>query len=644
MKRNLTIVLSLWIGWCVLGMEAAYRSGVEVMLAKANEGHGIWSAEYGIGVLRRHGGAVGEVKALKLAVELASAKREGDLLDGLREVLCDGETKVLANLEGAHGGWAVEMGGEPEMWATLLAMECLLELSEPPVACSRGWNWVKNRVVETGEFSCSGRCGNEMRMAGQLLTVAGLARRHGWGMDSKSRQVVQEAVEWIKRQFSADDRSDEIRNYDLALIIRGLCLLGDIGESEALAEKLADRQTMDGGWQDDTVGDDWLVTCAVVEALGGYLAAKKTEGGVSVEWMEGNDGKIGRLGAYEYGEFALRGLDDGTVVTLEVLKAGEIIDYRYIGKLEEDKVSWFTGTRPPGDYELHVVFWDDEGLSWLGEASLNFEIMEDSRCRNVSWTEPLRDKVLHGGDDWCSNWTMSWDYDGNVSEVAKLSWQLSLDGAVFEEGEKMVELSPSVRHGHVILTAGPHVAPVDAGEYELEGQLTTASGEFTCRRRLTVVGGAVYEVENDVFPKQISLGASRLRHTLNIRCLEGEELLATGGFTVLTEERRIIDEVGEKLIVELADIHGVDGRLMSSGWLAVQSFYGKCIGEMELGGSRPEGFLCGVRVMDGCAMMTIDAEGKGRFGAASVVVYQFQPDEMVIGEKLGQFDIHWMER
>ena len=38
MKRNLTIVLSLWIGWCVLGMEAAYRSGVEAMLAKANEG------------------------------------------------------------------------------------------------------------------------------------------------------------------------------------------------------------------------------------------------------------------------------------------------------------------------------------------------------------------------------------------------------------------------------------------------------------------------------------------------------------------------------------------------------------------------------------------------------------------------------
>ncbi len=63
MKKSL-VVLSLWIGISLLGMEAAYRRGVEAMLEKANGGHGVWSAEYGIGVLRHHGGAAGEAAAL----------------------------------------------------------------------------------------------------------------------------------------------------------------------------------------------------------------------------------------------------------------------------------------------------------------------------------------------------------------------------------------------------------------------------------------------------------------------------------------------------------------------------------------------------------------------------------------------------
>ena len=62
MKKSL-VVLSLWIGISLMGMEAAYRRGVEAMLEKANGGHGVWSAEYGVGVLRRHGGAAGEAAA-----------------------------------------------------------------------------------------------------------------------------------------------------------------------------------------------------------------------------------------------------------------------------------------------------------------------------------------------------------------------------------------------------------------------------------------------------------------------------------------------------------------------------------------------------------------------------------------------------
>ncbi|MBR5837354.1 MAG: hypothetical protein IKZ84_02330, partial [Victivallales bacterium] len=73
------------------------------------------------------GGANGEAVALKLAVGLAAEEKAGNLLDGLREVVCSGGFETLSNLEGVHGGWTVETGGQPEMWATLLAMECLLE-------------------------------------------------------------------------------------------------------------------------------------------------------------------------------------------------------------------------------------------------------------------------------------------------------------------------------------------------------------------------------------------------------------------------------------------------------------------------------------------------------------------------------------
>ena len=89
MKKSL-VVLSLWFGISLLGMEAVYRRGVEAMLENGHGSHGVWSAEYGIGVLRRHGGAKGEAAALKLAVGLAAEEKTGDLLDGLREVVCGG--------------------------------------------------------------------------------------------------------------------------------------------------------------------------------------------------------------------------------------------------------------------------------------------------------------------------------------------------------------------------------------------------------------------------------------------------------------------------------------------------------------------------------------------------------------------------
>ena len=44
MKKSF-VVLSLWIGISLLGMEAAYRCGVEAMLENGHGIHGVWSAE-----------------------------------------------------------------------------------------------------------------------------------------------------------------------------------------------------------------------------------------------------------------------------------------------------------------------------------------------------------------------------------------------------------------------------------------------------------------------------------------------------------------------------------------------------------------------------------------------------------------------
>ena len=647
MKKSLAM-FSLWIGFSLLGMETAYRHGVEAMVGKAHFGHGVWSVEYGIGVLRRHGGADGEAVALKLAVGLAVEEKTGELLDGLQETVCDGEMATLLNLEGVHGGWAVEIGGQAEMWATLLAMECLLEMDMPPEMCGRGWKWLVERILTEEEktFICHGR--HDWRTVGQFLVVAGLARRHGWGLDAKSRQIIQEMIGWVERDLIPSinniDGDNIGSNYDMTLALRGLCLLGNFIKSKPLARRLVVKQMEDGGWRDGTVGDDWLVTCAAVEALGCYLAAKRREDGLSVDFQTVEGEESSCFGAREYVQLVLNGVNDGTVVTLEILKDSEIIDFRYIGEPKGDGCSWFTGTCEPGDYEIRIVFWDGGELSWLGEIGLNIEIKPDATCRNVSWEEPLRDTVLHGGSEWCTNWCMSWDYDGNVAEVATLSWELSLDGDVIETGESSMELTPAKHHVRTILREGLFVAPSVSGTYELIGHLRTSSGDYSCKRRLTVVSGAVYAVENDVSPRQITLGASRLHHTLRIFCVEGDVNLAATGFTVLTDDRQIIDESGGRLVVELTDIHGGDGRLVESGWLAVQSHYGRCEGDMDLGALRVEGFLCGVRVTDGKATFTIEAEGRGKVGTMSVSVYQLHDEDVVIGEKLGQFEIYWTER
>ena len=647
MKKSL-VVLSLWFGISLLGMEAVYRRGVEAMLENSRGSHGVWNTEYGISVLRRHGGANGEAVALKLAVGLAAEEKAGDLLDGLREVFCGGGMVTLSNLEGVHGGWAVETVGQPEMWATLLAMESLLELDMPPDMCSRGWKWLMERILEEDEKSCGGQDGHDWRMVGQFLVVAGLARRHGWGLDAMSRQVVQAVAGWAECDWmpvtDGVDGDNIISIYDTALTLRGLCLLGRHEGSEPLARRLVAKQMADGGWHDATVGDDWLVTCAAVEALGSYLAAKRQEDGLSVDFQTVEGEEKGCFGAREYVQLAVGGVTDGMVVTLEILHDSDIIDFLYIGELQEDGCSWFTGTCEPGEYEIRAVFWDGGELSWLGEIGLEFEIKPDATCHNVSWEEPLRDTVLHGGDDWCANWCMSWNYDGNVTEVAVLSWELSWDGDVIETGWASTELSPSKRLVRTILRDGPFVAPSIPGCYELVGHLTTSSGEYLCKHRLTVVSGAVYAVENDVSPRQITLGASWLHHTLRIFCVEGDVDLAATGFTVATEDRRIIDESGGRLVVELTDIHGGDGRLVESGWLAVQSHYGRCEGDMDLGTSRIEGFLCGVRVTDGKATFAIEAEGRSKVGTTSVAVYQLHDEDVVIGEKLGQFEIYWTER
>ena len=645
MKKSF-VVLSLWIGISLFGMEVAYHHGVEAMVANAHVGHGVWSAEYGIGVLRRHGGAVGEAAALKLVVGLLGGEKTGDLLDGLREAVCGSGTAVLSKLEGAQGGWAVEIGGQSELWGTLLAMECLLESDEPPDACGRGYKWLKENILE-GKAALREEGLHDWRALGQFLTVAGLARRHGWGLDAQSRDVVEDVVQWVGQEFLFNHdpmESKYVSIYDSALILRGLCLLGRHSECGLLARKLVETQMDDGCWHDGTVGDDWLVTCAAVEALGCYLSASRQDDGLSVGFQTVDGGEPNSFGAREYVQLNLDGVTDGIVVTLEILKDSEIIDFRYIGEPSNGGCSWFTGTCEPGNYEMRVVFWEGDELSWLGEIGLEFGIRADAFCSNVTWEEPLRDTVAHGGGDWCASWCMAWDYDGNVTEIASMSWQLVWDGDIIEAGETSVELSPSRRHGKMVLKDGPIVAPSAPEVYELIGRLVTSSGEYTCRRSLKVVSGAVYSVENDVSPHQITLGASRLHHTLRIFCLEGDVNLAAAGFTVATEDRGIIDKSGGRLVVELTDIHGMDGGLMEDGWLAVQSHYGQCEGELDLGASRVEGFLCGVHVTDGHAALVIEAEGHGKVGTTTISVYQLQADGGEIGGKLGQFEIHWLER
>ncbi len=641
MKKSV-VVLSLWIGISLFGMEAAYRRGVEAMVVNAHGGHGVWSAEYGIGVLRRHGGAAGEAAALKLAVELLEEEKTGDLLDGLRETVCGGGMAVLSKLEGVKGGWAVELDGRPELWGTLLAMECLLELDAPPDACGRGWKWLVERIWEAEE-ALQEEGWHDWRTVGQFLVVAGLARRHGWGLDARSRDVVEEVVGWMEEEGLFHHDLEETSIYNFSLILRGLCLLGRHLEGEPLARRLVDLQMDNGGWHDGTVGDEWQVTCAAVEALGCYLTATRQDDGLSVEFQTVDGSEPNCFGAREYVQLVLDGLDGGTEVTLEILKDSEIIDFRYIGEPSDGGCSWFTGTCEPDDYEMRVVFWDGDELSWLGEVGLEFKIKEDASCRNVTWEAPSRDMVAHGGDDWCASFRMAWDYDGNITEIASFLWQLRLDGDVIESGETSVELSPSSRHGKMILKDGPMVTPSVSGTYELAGRLVTSKGEYTCRRSLKVVSGAVYAVENDVSPRQITLGASRLHHTLRIFCVEGDVNLAAAGFTLATEDRGIVDEQGGRLMVELTDIHGMDGTVMENGWLAVQSHYGRCEGELDLGVSRVEGFLCGVHVMDGHTTLTIEAEGHGKAGTTAVSVYQLQADGVGVGEKLGQFEIHWLE-
>jgi hypothetical protein len=65
---------------------------------------------------------------------------------------------------------------------------------------------------------------------------------------------------------------------------------------------------------------------------------------------------------------------------------------------------------------------------------------------------------------------------------------------------------------------------------------------------------------------------------------------------------------------------------------------------LDFGASRVEGFLCGIHVAEGRATLMIGAEGHGKIGTTAVSVYQLQSDGGEIGGKLGQFEIHWMER
>ena len=638
-----SIILLLLIGISVLGLDSAYRGGMEAMIAGGSGEHGCWAYYYGIGVLGRHGGKAGDQARLALQIYLMSKEGDGGLLDGMRDVVCAREVKALTRLQNVDGGWPVEAGGQSEVWGTLLAMECLLDLEMPPKECGIGWNWLVKRFMDDGCVALCRRGTYEQRVVCQLVKVGGMVRRHGWGLDAKSRKLLDDCVLWLEQQWRTEFLGNRGGAYDKALALKGLCLLGLHDDWEWLASWLVNLQSEDGQWHDDSIEDDWLTTCAVVDALGAFLVAVKEGEGMRIGWKDDED--VAMFGAREFAEIELVGLTDGNVVTLEIYRDDELVDFVYAGEVTDGRVSWFTGVQGAGGYELQVVVWDMDG-SWLEEVVLVFVIKEDMTCRKFKWDRPGHDKVLYLGEELETDLELSWEYDGNVDGVAELEWKLSKDGVEMDGGEVEVELSRKSRHCQCLLERKWNMRLELLGVYELTGRLVTMQGEYVCKRLITIVKEKSYEVENDVRPRQIELGAARLRHTLKIRCI-GEEMPVghEAGFSVKPDDRRLVDENGEELEIELEEIYDSEGRRMMDGWLAVQSYYGHCEGDMDLHTQRADGFLCVVKVMDGKARFSIRAEDKMKKGVVAVTVYQMDGlDASAVGEKLGVFDVHLVWR
>ena len=644
-----SFILLLFAGMVAFGVEVSYRRGVDAMVAGIVEKHGLWSYYYGIGVLGRHGGKVGGQATLSLSIQLMNKEEERGLLAGIRDVVCSGEAKPLTKFGNADGGWPVEQGGQSEMWGTLLAMECLLDMETPPNECGIGWKWLMKRIEEDGCVALCGHGGHELRVVCQLVKVGGLARRQGWGLNAESRDILDELVLWLERQWCPNDGANDLERcrgiYDKALALKGLCLLGLHDGWDWLACWLARSQSGDGRWHDDSIADDWLTTCAVVDALGTFLAATKEEEGVHIGWKD-YDGEEATFGAREFAAIELEGVGSGKVVTLEIYRDGELIDFVYAGEVADGHVSWFTGGCEAGDYEMQVVVWDENGRAWLGEAPLFFKIVEDMSCRRFKWDVPGHDRILYLSEGLETDLEVSWDYDGNMDGLAALEWNLSMDGVDMDGGEVEVELSRKSRRCQCMLKRNWSLMPTLEGVYELTGRLVTGQTEYVCMRKITVVKEKGYEVENDVGPRRITLGTARLRHTLKIRCF-GEEaaVVHEAGFSVKPDERRLVDEDGEELEIELSDIYDSEGRQMMEGWLAVHSYYGNSEGDMDLHARRKDGFLCGVKVTGGKARFCMKAAGKMKKGVVSVSVYQLDGlDAASIGTWLGDFDVHWVWR
>ena len=588
---------------------------------------------------------MGEEKALALSLKLMSETQEDDILGAMGELVCSGETAMLTRLARPDGGWAVEDGGQSEMWGTLMALECLLRMKSPPSECGRGWNWLMEKVSKDGGRLC-GHGGNDERVVCQLLSVAGEARRHGWGLDAKSRRILAEMEEWFENQWCVHKKTETFSVYDMSLALKGLYLLGRHDQWEVMAHAIVDLQMEDGHWHDGTVADDWLVTCTAVDALGCWLTPMSDGDGPLVEWAVGGDAQETAFGAREYAEMKLSGELVGKVVTLEVRMGEELVDFVYAGEVMNGSLGWFTGTHGGGEYEMRVVIWDDDCGGWLGEVVLPFHIREDMRCCNMKWENPMRDKSLYAGEAWRTGLSISWEYDGNTDVEAALAWRLSKEGVTIAEGQ-----------GNVALVHGKHYCRYDfaeeksfyleePGRYVLTGQLVNAQGEYSCSRIITVVAGIAYDVVNEVSPKEITLGASRLRHILKVRCT-GEEIEETheAGFTVMGKERQLVDVLNEWLEIELGEIYGSDGRKIDSGWLAIQSYYGHCEGDRNLAAGRLEGFLCAVQVVAGKARFRIGSEDRMKKGVFGVTVYQLNDVERgEVGGRLGQFDVYLIDR